>query len=359
MATSPVDKAALQAKVNAVNVALADLNLFVAAIPDPVIPPLPLSDDGYPGVPGGAIPFPALFAPYPKRPSWKVAGVDYGIGATGPLKDWWTATGPGISVDKAKGLIRIDGTSGVRLIGYDLSLHGGCRIYIASSPNAALDNCNIINGPVSNVGFTAGLIQVDPQSPGFTMIGCTVDGGSPTLGKSGSSLVSILGGGPLVFEYNLLRNSPQHAFEIDGPNLSFRRRFNVMSNIGNNGYVGAHPNCLQWGKIAFTGECLDEYNTAVQPVGIAAGEVNQYYSNFGGLIPTPTMKNFTIVCAGTTPGQSASWLVRGPGAQTVGTCTDNWMDFSGAWGPFVAGTFPGWTFARNVDLRTGQVIAFP
>jgi hypothetical protein len=39
--------------------------------------------------------------------------------------------------------------------------------------------------------------------------------------------------------------------------------------------------------------------------------------------------------------------------------SNNYMDFSGAYGPFYAGSFVGWAVSGNVDMKTGNIITTP
>ena len=38
---------------------------------------------------------------------------------------------------------------------------------------------------------------------------------------------------------------------------------------------------------------------------------------------------------------------------------ENWIDSSGAYGPFYTGTFPNWVKTENIDLPTDTVLGIP
>jgi hypothetical protein len=313
----------------------------------------------------GEIPFPNLLDGYPSRPAWQVPGVDYGVGPIGTLVDWQSASGTGISVNAGTGLITLTG-NGVILSGYDLSTNGGCRIQVSNATNWTVTNCKMVNGSLSNAGFTAGLLQSDTNSPGGTVTRCLIDGGTPTYGAGGSTLISIRSGGVLIFEYNYLRNSPQHAWEIEGTNITMTRRYNVIYNMANGGFAGNHANTLQFGNAFFSAsaDCnVNDYNLIYQPpisvIGVDAGECDQFYDNNAGVILRPKLRFCVFVCAGGTGGDTASYVIHGGQQATGGVAEDNWFDTSGAYGPWYPGSIDNWAYARNYNLVTGSLLGPP
>jgi hypothetical protein len=315
---------------------------------------------------GAERPFPSLFTPYLVRPPWKVAGVDHGVGASGVLIDWREISGFNVQVNRVKGVVKVENGNASRLTGIDFALHGGCRIEIVNTRNWSIDNCRISNGPLSDPGYTDGLIQADAVSQNGSITRCTIGGGTPGLGRRGGALATIRGGGFLVVEYNRFFDSPQHALEITGAGITFRNRFNLYHNIGNHGPRGVYPTSLRWGLSVFSTDpncCVNEFNTYVQPqIGIGGpdpGEVAAFFKDSMEGIFKPQFRNNVVICAGNKAGASVAYILHGGDTQRGGVCSDNWIDLTGARGMGYEQTLSHWTMDRNVNLRTGFLIAKP
>jgi len=324
-------------------------------------------DDGSENAPSGTVQHPTLLSGYAMRPPWKVAGVDYyvGVPSTTTLTDWQNLSGPGITVNKSTGFIRVDGTSGVVFNGVDFSLHGGALLaFYNSSPNGVVENCKFgVTAALQSI-FSVGVITADSSSPGLTVTDCTIDGGAPTSGSTtlnGSGLICIAGGGNIVVKYNWLKNSNSQVLDMGGSNCTLDYRFNMIENFGNHGSAGNHPNLLQWVDSTDT-SALCEFNTSYQTPGMAAGEQYQFYTQLpNGAIISPTLEYNTIIATGTAGGQSTSYSIHGNNSTapftTGGMIEDNYFDSSGAYGAFYSGSFnSGWTVSGNIDMVSGKYV---
>src|SRR5579864_2924448 len=317
--------------------------------------------DGSASAPIGTVQDPTFFSGYTTRPPWNVAGVDYAVGVPSGtvLKDWQTLSGPGISVDTATGLVRVNSTSGVVIDGYDFSLHGGAIVEFINSPGGVVKNSKFVNGSLSNAIYTNALISADTNSPGLTVTNNTIDGGTPTY-TNGSTLISAGGGGTIVVKYNSLKNSPQHALEILGGtsgNATLDYEYNMIEDIGNGGGVGNHPNLLQWGGVSSTNVRV-AYNTVSQPSGsVAAGEGFQFDTYGGGSISNSILEGNTVIYKGLSTSLAGSYIVHGNDTGgTGGTVTDNYIDGTGTYGAWYPGSFTGYTWANNIDITNGKTI---
>ena len=109
--------------------------------------------DGSASAPAGTAQDPNFFSDYSIRPPWEVAGVDYAVGVPSgtTLKDWWTLSGPGISVDKVTGVVLVTNTTGVTLDGIDFSLHGGANVAFVNSPGGVVENSKFAVGSLASL----------------------------------------------------------------------------------------------------------------------------------------------------------------------------------------------------------------
>ncbi len=365
MTIPAADKAAMLAKAAELTDMIKAIAVDPIVEPPPIdIPPVPDTGDGSAGAPvGGVRPWVGIFSGFPARPAWKLPGIDYPVGHTGPLKDWRTVTGRGISVDTGTGRLRIDGSTGIVLDSIDFAAGGGgAQILIVDSNDTKIVNCNLVNGGTSNRIWTAGLIQTSGNCSGLSVVRTTIDGSAPTY-VGGSGLITA-GGGRIIVQYCHLIRSPQHALELGGASMSLDHRWNLIEDIGNVGVPTAHPNVLQFGGGTWaTGAdmFLYDYNVVKQRPGLSAsGEgVQTYRNNSASPIPGVRIrKNLFWYPGGPDPNipaqRSGSYIFNlgsGPGE-----VSDNWVNAAGAYGVVYPGHPSGWMFARNMNAVTGQAL---
>jgi hypothetical protein len=304
---------------------------------------------------------PGLLAAYPTRPSWQVAGVDFAVGVPPgtALKDPATLSLPGVSVSTSQHEIYVTG-SGVVLDGYDFSLEGGWNVYVEGS-----------NDVIRDSNFKVGInnlvpIQGSSSAINLRVAHSTIDGGGlGVVGNPGAiwSLISYDGTG-LVARHNWLKNAPQHIIEVRGGRLV--EKFNLINNMG---YApAAHPNAVQFcGGVAASS--VISYNTIYNPQPGSNGYPNmdnedlQVEGQCSGTVLNTTMTNNVVIAAGGS-ALTSSYLVavrQDAGGNVVNgvKVESNYLDASGAYGPFYPPSGSNLVFANNVNLKTGTQLTEP
>lgn len=327
------------------------LSCLPFALRDGTASELDLLDDGHANAPHAPIQKPELLTSYVKRPPWKVAGVDYGVGvpADTVLTDWRDLRGPGISI--VDNLVRVDNTNGVHIDSVDFSLHGGAILLFVNSPRGVVTNSKFQSTS------SAGEINADEQSPDLTVQFCTIAGGA-----DGSSLISAHGN--VVVQYNWMRDFPQHAVEIGGTtNLIYR--YNLIENGGT--VAGAHLNYLQMMGSNVTNAVVIAYNTTYQTRQAASGEGFQLYISDGtnsGVLVNPTFAYNTMIAKGRL---AMSYMLHGSSRyatskphstpiEGIATAHHNYFDTTGAYGAFYPGSVLKWSLVENWNMITGRGI---
>lgn len=338
--SSPAD-ASLTYQIGA-NSQISVLGLNCASQNIPGVP-----DDGSKNAPAGSAPKPALLNGYAVRPTWMVAGVNYAVGFPSGqvLKDAATdpalASNPSVTIDNAAAEIQIHGDN-VVLDSYDFTLHGYTLNVISGSGTV-----------VKNSKVSMALTQVGTSN--LTVTNCIVDGG----GANGPyTLVGHSGGGTLTLTYNWFRNFQAHAVDANGGG-AIVLKYNLIENGGMK--TGAGLSWLQLsGSAAFSSVAV-EFNTAFQPLEGSADEGFKFY---GGSAAIQGEIAYNTLIATAPAGKVAmSYIIHvGGGAQLPALITaaihDNYLDTSGAYGPF----YPGMnndgntqaTYTGNMDLVSGS-----
>ncbi len=304
--------------------------------------------------------FPTLLAAYPARPSWRVAGVDYQVGTPSGtvLKDPLTLKLPGVSVNVSQHTVVVTGAA-VVLDGYDFSLEGGWNVYVEGA-NDVIQNSNFKVG-VNNLVPIQGAAGASNLSIAHT----TIDGGGlGVVGNPGAiwSLISYLGNG-LNANHNWLKYAPQHIIEVRGGRLVEKR--NLINNLG---YApGAHPNAVQFcGGVSSSS--VVSYNTIYNPQPVNGypnmnNEDLQVEGQCSGTVLNTTMTNNVVIAVGGS-SMTSSYLVavrQDPGGNVVSgvKVESNYLDASGAYGPFYPPSGSNLVFANNIDLKTGTPLTEP
>jgi Bacterial Ig domain/Bacterial Ig-like domain len=302
----------------------------------------------------GAAQRPDLLREYSKRSPCKVAGVDYGVGAPSTaVKDPATIQMAGVSVNTSSRTITITGNN-VTLDGYDFSLHGGYQIAVSGS-NTTITNSNFAIG--TNPGSY--LISGSASASNLTVTHNTFDGSA--IGNE-LSFIRYSGAGAVNLEYNWFKNFPGHIVEFTqangSPSFSVDYKYNLIEQ--GSLHPGYHLNFLQFG--GGTASSVDvEFNTTYQTPQVSGGEGFQFYSNTqGGVIQNATMAYNTMIAKGGATGSAMSYMVHANSyndnsSAQHGSVHDNFFDLQAAWGAFYSAP-NGWSFANNVDMRTGKVI---
>ncbi len=310
----------------------------------------------------GVIQHPDLLKTKNVRPGWKVPGVDYYVGVPKitTLKVPTTANLPaGASwQDSTQVLIRIDANN-VTIQGFDLTGRGGIGIYVAPGITGTKIIDNLYVASKSNAPIFA---NIGPNCDG-TYIGFnTVDGGGASGNLSFGELIYNQGKS-LTFEYNYVKNAPQHFVSGGSGPLNYRN--NLLENGGRGS--GQHLNYLQFGGGAVIDPVV-RWNMLLQKETAAAGEGIQMYNNGTGTI-TGGEVAYNVMMADAEvlepkpstadPIAISYWLnlgTKGPTVTAKGTCHDNFMDSNPAYGPIYPGNV-GFTYANNFDMDTGKLIA--
>ena len=333
-------------------------------------PPLttPGYADGSATAPAGTPELPNLLSGYATRPAWQVAGVNYAVGvpAGTTLQDPLSlASMAGVSVNTSTHLIEVTGNN-ITLNGYDFSKEGGWGIYVEGN-NDVIENCNFAAGP--NWGPNAYyFVSTTSSITNLTIEDCTINGNGPTY-QNMSGLVSFSGSGMFKVQYNLMENSPQHFVEINNSGTAtLIDQYNVFMNGAFYSGTGAkpHENMTQFNGAGATINSVIQFNTMVQdqPSGnmIGGGQLIQVSPGHGPVDNMSVNNNVLIAQGGPSIAISypmAVYQASGYGAVNGAIVQDNYIDASGAYGPFYPPAGSGFTFTGNVNLVTGAQFASP
>ena len=313
-------------------------------------------NDGAANAPAGTPQLPNLLSDYALRPPWKVAGVDYAVGVPRgtALKDPTTISMPGVSIDTTRHIIFVTG-SNVTLDGYDFSLHGGWSVYIERGrSDTVIENSKFLVGANNLVPIAA-----ESGAGKLTVEYCTIDGGGfGVAGNPGAiyTLISYNGSGGLTVEYDWLKNAPEHIIEFRNGTLI--DQYNLIQNAGY--FVGAHVNDVQFNGSVSDGSVIG-FNTVFNPQPVNGypipGEGIQVEAQLGSTITHTRVENNTIIATG--PSLTASYLIviRQDAGTNVIDGVDihgNYLDTTGAYGPFYPPTGSNVTFTDNWNMVTGS-----
>lgn len=311
--------------------------------------------DGAHDAPKGTPELPNLFAGYPVRPPWEVAGVDYHVGlpAGTPLKDPRIAANlpAGVELNTASHTLIVTADN-VTLKGLNFSFDGGYGIYIAHgvSGTKIVDNLFVDSDPKAPIP-----VNIAVGASNTYIADNTIDaGGAHGNAVFGETILNL--GTGLTVEYNFIKNAPQHFVSTNGGALT--DEFNLMENGG--WLPGAHLNFLQ-----FAGGHYEHprvaFNTLVQARTVASGEGVQMYTNLPGSISDGYIGNNTMISVPTDMvGHAANpaisyWVHAGdrPTTTATGSVQDNYIDTRSAYGAFYPG-LKGFSYSDNINLLTGR-----
>jgi hypothetical protein len=219
--------------------------------------------DGGAGAPAGSPQYPTFFSglngisPYPVRPPWRVAGVDYRVGIHDgvALKDPGTIL-PSVARRSGNNPIVLEIMSdNTTLNGYDFTLNGGWQIRSNDHSNLKISNSRLQNF----------CIYMD-KGP-LTVEFCEIDG----LGEAGETkfgcLAFLRDGVTSTWKYNWLRRA-QNDF-IDLTTADIDARFNLFDTMGY--AVGAHADAIQFAGDGTADNIKILFNTYVHTAATSSG----------------------------------------------------------------------------------------
>jgi hypothetical protein len=219
--------------------------------------------DGGAAAPAGAPQYPTFFtglngiSPYPVRPPWRVAGVDYRVGINDgvSLKDPTTIP-PSVAERSGNNPIVLEiASDDVTLDGYDFTRGGWWQIRSNNHGNLKISNSRLQNF----------CIYMD-KGP-LTVEFCEVDG----LGEAGETQFGCLAflrtGVSSTWRYNWLRRAPNDFIDLSTSDID--ARFNLFDTMGY--ATGAHADAIQFAGDGTANNIKIFFNTFVQTAITEAG----------------------------------------------------------------------------------------
>lgn len=311
--------------------------------------------DGSSAAPAGAAQLPSLLNGYAARPPWKVAGVDYAVGvpAGTALKDPATISMPGVSVNTGNHTVSVTGNN-ITLNGYDFGLAGGWAVIAyPNATNTTIENSHFRVGSNGQVPVQAGAGVGD-----LTLLYDTFDGASST-NSSVWTMVNYNGSGTFTSEYNSFVNAPADAIDFSANKLTSIVKYNLFDNLGT--LPGSHPDSVQ--NVAnISNNSVFEFNTVYQPN--PSGMQGIQLAAYGNSTLTNTsIENNVVLAKG--PGIEMSYSIAlgqaagGSNFLNGALVQDNYIDFTGAYGPFYPPGGSNLAFVNNVNISSGATLAAP
>lgn len=306
--------------------------------------------DGADNAPTGVPLMPTLLRGYGTRPPWKVAGVDYAVGVPlgMELKDPATISTPGVVVDVASHTVVVS-ASHVRLTGYDFGSAGGWGSYIEPG---------VTDTRITNSRFLVGINNVIPINAAagagsLTVVNNTFAGGGGRA--SVWALVNYNGSGIFIAKYNVFLDAPEDAIDFNSGSMRTIVMYNLFVNLGTR--PGSHPDSVQYVSVRSYNSMIS-FNTIYQPNPSGMQGVQLQAQNGSTMNNTSIANNTIVAKAGTSVRMSYSIaVIQNPGNVINGvTVEGNYIDCSGAYGPFYPPSGRNLTFRGNVDMLTGRLL---
>jgi hypothetical protein len=310
-------------------------------------------EDGSAAAPAGDPLLPGILLHYAARPPWKVAGVDYAVGvpAGTHLLDPATIAIEGVAVDATNHTIVVSGNN-VTISGYEFGRSGGWGIHVdAKAANTVVKNCNFLVGDNHLVPINAGA-----GSGNLTILDNTFNAAN----NSGAvwALVNYNGSGRFVAEYNTFENSPDDAIDFGAGTMTTVVEYNVFENLGTD--PQAHADAVQYVGVTSNNSVIS-FNTVYQ-ANPSGNQGLQIEAQNGSTITNTLVENNVIVAKGGARTMSFSIFVgaaSGPNTIDGAVVANNYIDFSGAYGPFYKPTGSHLTYTGNVDMIGGRLLPGP
>jgi hypothetical protein len=318
------------------------------------LPARRMANDGSAQAPKGIPLLPTLLNGYAIRPPWIVAGVDYAVGVPSgtKLKDPETIAMVGVSVNSNTHTIRIT-TGDVTLDGYDFGLAGGWGIYIQDgATDTVIQNSHFLVGANNVVPINAGV------GVGNLAVRCNAFDGGGRRSDDVWALVNYNGSGTFTAQYNSFLNATSDAIDFNAGTMRTIVEYNVFENLGTN--PGSHPDSVQYVGVNASNSVI-AFNTIYQPNPSGMQGIQLAAQN-GSILANTSITNNVIV-AKKSASQTMSYSIaiqQGSGNTINGvTVNDNYIDFSGAWGPFYPPSGKDLVFDGNMDMVAGTRIVPP
>jgi hypothetical protein len=319
-----------------------------------------LESDGFANAPTGAPQYPTYFtnlngiSPYPVRPPWKVAGVDYRVGInTGvSLKDPATISSSVATVSGSLGAGQNANTlniaaDNVTLDGYDFTLNGG---YLISAGGHL--NLTILNSKLQNFA-----VFMNTSSGPLTMNYCDVNG----LGASGETtfgtLVFMQDNVKGVFKYNWLHDCLNDIIDMTTNDIT--AWFNLFDTMGYG--VGAHADGIQFAGGGTANNISIKFNTYVHRIATNSSPSSfidlETQIDAGATMNNPEVAYNTAsnTAVGGALGSTFYRVAQDVGAINNAYVHDNYADSTNMIGVISDTTAPGLGYrkGRNILLKTG------
>jgi hypothetical protein len=221
--------------------------------------------DGRLAAPTGSAQYPNYFtnlngiSPYPVRPPWRVAGVDYRVGVnTGvSLKDP-NAISAAVAVKSGSNPFVLNlQQSNITLDGYDFTTGGWWQIHTNGNNNLTISNSKLQNlciiGTNGDTGLTVKYCEID----GLGAAGETVFGALAFLGSSVTS----------TWLYNWIHDSEADMLQVN--TVDMLAKYNLFDTMGYS--LGAHSDAIQFGGPGTANNVDLEFNTYVQRIVTTEG----------------------------------------------------------------------------------------
>ncbi|MFL5253106.1 MAG: right-handed parallel beta-helix repeat-containing protein [Rhodopila sp.] len=288
------------------------------------------------------------------RAPWKIAGVDYAVGVPSgtSLANPSTISMSGVSVDAGSHTITISG-SNVTLSGYDFGLNGGWGIYVApGATNLTIKNSHFLVGANEIVPISAAV-----GSGNLTVLDNTFDGGGGT-GSAVWAMINYNGSGTFTAKYNAFLNIPDDAIDFNSGTMTTVVEYNLFENLGTS--PGSHPDAVQYVGVKGSNS-IEAFNTIYQPNPGGMQGIQLEAQNGSTLTNTQLQNNTIVAKAGSSVKMSYSVAVIQDSGNTINgaVVSNNYIDYSGAYGPFYPPSGSNLTFGGNVNMSTGATIATP
>jgi hypothetical protein len=310
-------------------------------------------NDGSAAAPAGKPMLPNILLHYAARPPWKVAGVDYvvGVPAGTRLLDPATIAIAGVSVNATSHMIVVSGNN-VTISGYDFGRSGGWGISVAAkATDTVIKSCNFLVGDNHLVPINAAA-----GSGNLTILDSTFD--SANSSTAVWTLVNYNGSGRFVAEYNSFENSPDDAIDFGSGMMTTVVEYNVFENLGTD--PEAHADAVQYVGVTSNNSVIS-FNTVYQ-ANPSGNQGLQIEAQNGSTITNTWVENNVIVAKGGARTMSFSIFVgaaSGPNTVDGVVVANNYIDFSGAFGPFYPPTGSHLTYTGNIDMSHGGLLASP
>lgn len=309
-------------------------------------------DDGSAAAPAGRPQLPNILMHYAARPPWQVAGVDYAVGvpAGTALKNPATIALDGVSVDTAAHTIVISG-SNITLDGYEFGRSGGWGIAIeGKATNTVIRNCDFLVGDNHLVPINA-----SAGTGNLTLLDNSFD--SATNSNAVWALVNYNGSGSFVAQYNKFENSPDDAIDFNGGTMTTVVRYNMFQNLGTD--PQAHADTVQYTGVTSSNSVV-AFNTIYQS-NPSGNQGIQIEAQNGSTITNTTVENNVIVAAGPRTMSYSIFVGADSGNNLIDgvVVANNYIDFSGAYGPFYPPRGHRLSYSGNVDMTRGAQLPSP